>query len=216
MVSNIFATSSIWAAHFSPHRDDPAAWDPVSKTGGMTVRLCPSLRAPPPGERARALTTPQREHHAQQAGTRTQRHALVTACQPGGAPSRAGAPPDNGAVAQTGERCARIAEAAGSNPASSTRASAWCHEGESKLCRLSGSLWFDSTTAPAAWGGPAGVPTFALVPILAVRCSGSRRLWAARSNRQSAAMAWRRFPVQIRGDPPSGMAATVAVAPCKR
>src|SRR5215471_7491679 len=29
----------------------------------MTVRLCPSLRAPPPGERDRALTTPQREHH---------------------------------------------------------------------------------------------------------------------------------------------------------
>ena len=83
MVSNTFATSSIWAAHFSPHRDDPAARDPVSKTGGMTVRLCPSLRAPPPGERARALTTPQREHHAQQAGTRTQRHALVTACHSG-------------------------------------------------------------------------------------------------------------------------------------
>ena len=68
---------AFWVAHFSPHRDDPAAWDPVSKTGGMTVRLCPSLRAPPPGERARALTIPQREHHAEQAGTRTQRHALV-------------------------------------------------------------------------------------------------------------------------------------------
>lgn len=171
MVSNIFATSSIWAAHFSPHRDDPAAWDPVSKTGGMTVRLCPSLRAPPPGERARALTTPQREHHARQAGIRTQRHALVTACHPG-VPRREPGHPRNGAVAQTGERCARIAEAAGSNPASSTQANAWCHESESKPCRLSGSLWFDSTTAPAASGGPAGVPTFALVPILAGRRSG--------------------------------------------
>lgn len=119
MVSNIFATSSIWAVHFSPRRDDPAARDPVSKTGGMTVRLCPSLRAPPPGERARALTIPQREHHAQQAGTRTQRHALVTGCHPG-VPRRGPGHPGNGAVAQTGERCARIAEAAGSNPASST------------------------------------------------------------------------------------------------
>ena len=48
---------------FGPYKDDPAAREPVPKTGGMTVRLCPSLRAPPPGERAGALTTPQREHH---------------------------------------------------------------------------------------------------------------------------------------------------------
>ena len=62
VVSNIFAASS-GLRIFCPHRDDPAVREPVSKTGGMTVRLCPSLRAPPPGERARALTTPQREHH---------------------------------------------------------------------------------------------------------------------------------------------------------
>ena len=215
MVSNIFATRSFWAAHFSPHRDDPAAWDPVSKTGGMTVRLCPSLRAPPPGERARALTTPQREHHA--AGRDTDAATCARDGLPAwGAPSRSGAPPDNGAVAQTGERCARIAEAAGSNPASSTCANAWCHEGESKLCRLSGSLWFDSTTAPTASGRTGWRPHIRPRAHLGrppVPGNGGCGLLAPTGR----APPWHGGGSgSVRGGPLSGMAATVAVAPCKR
>ncbi len=88
----------------------------------MAVRLCPSLRAPPAGERACVLTTPQREHHAHGRPGHGDGSTCARAGLPArGAPAGAGAPQD-GAVAQMGERCARTAEAAGSNPASST-----CH-----------------------------------------------------------------------------------------
>jgi hypothetical protein len=155
LVKSIFATSSIWAAHlgahFSPHRDDPAAWDPVSKTGGMTVRLCPSLRAPPPGERARALTIPQREHHGRQAGTRTQRHALVTACQPG-VPRRDPGHPRQRGCSSDGRALRSHRRGRGFKPRQFHLRQRMVSRGRVEAVRLSGSSWFDSTTVPAAPG----------------------------------------------------------------
>jgi len=60
------------------------------------------------------LTTPQREHHAHQAGPRTQRHALVTACQPG-VPRRDPGHPQT-RVTRASRSCTGYLAASGSTP----------------------------------------------------------------------------------------------------
>ena len=178
----------------------------------MAVRLCPSRRAPPAGERACVLTTPQREHHAHSRPRRgTDPCAPVKACQLG-VPRRGPGHPRDGAVAQTGERCARIAEAAGSNPASSTRhqrdvaqpgQGTWFGTRRaqvrilpSRRCPTRGrveavpviwSLWFNSTTAPLTRGGSGPRPH--IRPSRAASTTGDARASYARE--QSSSL-WRR------------------------